>query len=95
MLINQGGASYEEAEAQAEAYRVANGLNEPLPVQYVNWIIGIVTRCDFGHSLFYNKPVGEVVAERLPRTLIAGADLPHPGVASSASPRHHRRDAAI
>ena len=68
--INQGGASYEEAEAQAQAYRVANGLDKPLPVQYVNWIAGIVTRGDFGHSLFYNKPVGEVVGERLPRTLI-------------------------
>lgn len=68
--INQGGASYEEAEAQAQAYRVANGLDKPLPVQYMNWLVGIVTRGDFGHSLFYNKPVGDVVAERLPRTLI-------------------------
>jgi peptide/nickel transport system permease protein len=68
--INQGGASYEEAEAQAQAYRVANGLDKPLPVQYVNWLVGIVTRGDFGHSLFYNKPVGDVVAERLPRTLM-------------------------
>jgi len=41
-----------------------------LPVQYVNWIWGIITSGDFGHSLFYNKPVGDVVSERLPRTLI-------------------------
>ena len=68
--INQGGASYEEAEAQAQAYRVANGLDKPLPVQYVNWIAGIVTRGDFGHSLYYNKPVADVVGERLPRTLL-------------------------
>ena len=67
--INQGGASYEEAEAQAQAYRVANGLDKPLPVQYLNWITGIVTRGDFGHSLYYNKPVADVVGERLPRTL--------------------------
>ena len=68
--INQGGASFEEADAQARAYRVSNGLDQPLPVQYVNWITGIVTRGDFGHSLFYNKPVADVVAERLPRTLV-------------------------
>ena len=68
--INQGGASYEEAEAQAQAYRKEHGLDKPLPVQYLNWITGIVTRGDFGHSLYYNKPVGEVVAERLPRTLL-------------------------
>jgi peptide/nickel transport system permease protein len=70
MLINQGGATSEEAEIQAEAYREANGLNEPLPIQYVNWMVGIVTRFDFGHSLYYNKPVGDVVAERLPRTIL-------------------------
>ena len=69
-LINQGGASFEEADAQAQAYKVANGLDKPLPVQYVNWITGIVTRGDFGHSLFYNKPVADVVGERLPRTLV-------------------------
>ena len=28
-----------------------------------------MTRGDFGHSLFYNKPVADVVGERLPRTL--------------------------
>ncbi|MDB5539479.1 MAG: transporter permease [Devosia sp.] len=70
MLINQGGATSEEAEVQAEAYRQANGLNDPLPVQYLNWMGGIVTRFDFGHSLYYNKPVGDVVAERLPRTIL-------------------------
>jgi alpha-galactoside transport system permease protein len=31
---------------------------------------GIVTRFDFGQSLVYNKPVGDVIAERLPRTLM-------------------------
>jgi peptide/nickel transport system permease protein len=70
MLINQGGATADEAEAQAEAYREANGLNDPLPVQYLNWMGGILTRFDFGHSLYYNKPVGDVVAERLPRTIL-------------------------
>ncbi|UGX88307.1 ABC transporter permease [Phyllobacterium meliloti] len=69
-LMNQGGASFEAADAQAQAYRVANGLDKPLLVQYVNWVIGMVTRGDFGHSLFYNKPVADVVGERLPRTLL-------------------------
>jgi peptide/nickel transport system permease protein len=69
MAINQGGATADEAEAQAQAYRAANGLNDPLVVQYFRWITGIVTRFDFGHSLYYNKPVGNVVAERLPATI--------------------------
>ena len=69
-LMNQGGASYDVAEAQAQAYRVEHGLDKPLPIQYINWITGIVTRGDFGDSLLYNKPVTTVVAERLPRTLL-------------------------
>ena len=69
MLINQGGATAEEAEIQAEAYREANGLNDPLVVQYFRWVGGIITRFDFGHSLYYNRPVGEVVASRLPATI--------------------------
>lgn len=69
-LINQGGASFAEADAQAQAYRVEHGLDKPLPVQYLNWIAGIVTRGDFGYSLYYNKPVAAVVGERLPRTLL-------------------------
>ena len=70
MLMNQGHASYADAEAQAEAYRVAHGLNLPLPMQYLHWIWGIVTQFDFGQSFFYNRPVGDVVAERLPRTIL-------------------------
>jgi peptide/nickel transport system permease protein len=69
MLINQGGATAEQAEAQAAAYREAHGLNDPMAVRYVNWITGIVTRFDFGHSLYYNRPVGNVIAERLPPTI--------------------------
>jgi peptide/nickel transport system permease protein len=70
MLINQGGVQPDLAEAQAEIYREANGLNDPIVVQYFRWITGIVTRFDFGHSLYYNKPVGNVVAERLPATIL-------------------------
>jgi peptide/nickel transport system permease protein len=69
MLMNQGGVPSEQAEIQAEAYRAANGLNEPMVMQYFNWIGGIVTRFDFGHSLYYNKDVGTVVTERLPATI--------------------------
>ncbi|MBN9018408.1 MAG: ABC transporter permease [Rhizobiales bacterium] len=69
-LMNQGGASASVAEAQADAYRKAHGLDKPIIVQYFNWVGGIITRGDFGDSLFYNKPVSTVVAERLPRTLL-------------------------
>ena len=70
MLMSQGNVSDVDAQKQADAYRIAHGLNDPVPMQYVNWIKGIVTRFDFGDSLYYNRPVGDVVAERLPRTLL-------------------------
>ena len=69
MAINQGGATFEQADIQANLYREAHGLNDPLIVQYFRWITGIVTRFDFGHSFYYNKEVGQVVAERLPATI--------------------------
>lgn len=69
-LMNLGGASFEQADAQAKAYAVAHGLDKPLIIQYFNWIWNMVAKGDFGYSMFYNRPVGEIVAERLPRTLI-------------------------
>jgi peptide/nickel transport system permease protein len=70
MLMSQGNVSDQDAQKQADAYRVSHGLNAPLPIQYINWVTGIVTRFDFGDSLYYNKPVGAVVSERLSRTLL-------------------------
>lgn len=69
-MINQGGASFEAADAQAKAYAKAHGLDQPVVVQYFGWVWGIVSRGDFGQSFFYNKPVADVVGERLPRTLL-------------------------
>ena len=68
-MITQGNATPEAATAAAEAYRVAHGLNDPLPLQYVRWIWGIVTQLDFGQSYAYNKPVLDVVLQRLPPTI--------------------------
>jgi len=68
-MITQGNATPEAATLAAEAYREANGLNDPLPLQYVRWIWGIVTELDFGQSYAYNKPVLDVVLQRLPPTI--------------------------
>lgn len=68
-MITQGNASVTAADAAAAAYRERHGLNDPMVVQYFRWIGGILTRGDFGHSYFYNKPVSEVVGERLPATI--------------------------
>lgn len=55
-----------EAEA---AFREKHGLDLPLPVQYARWVWKVV-RLDFGRSLHDGRPVGELLAESLPRTLL-------------------------
>lgn len=47
------------------------GLDQPVPVQYVNWM-GNILRGDFGRSYFTHRPVMEAVFERLPATLELG-----------------------
>ena len=68
-MKTQGNATEEAAQAAADKYRVDHGLDKPLPVQYVAWIWGIVSRGDFGQSYLYNKPVSDVIMARLPATI--------------------------
>jgi len=44
------------------------GLDRPLPVQYVDWIGGIITRGDFGTSLISGANISDEVMRRLPAT---------------------------
>ena len=70
-LINQGGASFDAGRRAGPGLpRRSTGSMSRCSIQYFNWIGGIVTRGDFGYSLYYNKPVADVVGERLPRTLL-------------------------
>ncbi len=68
-MRTQGNATYETAQRAADDYRAAHGLNDPLVVQYGRWVWGIVSRGDFGQSYLYNKPVSDVIAQRLPKTI--------------------------
>lgn len=44
------------------------GLDRPILVQYFDWLPRILTG-DFGQSLFFSKPVAEVLFDRFPVTL--------------------------
>ena len=48
------------------------GLNQPLYVQYFDWIAGVL-RGDLGTSLRYDEPVAAKIATRLPRSLLLAA----------------------
>jgi peptide/nickel transport system permease protein len=69
-LINQAGMSVTEAEAAADVFRERYGLDQSMPIQYFNWVKGIVTEGSFGFSMAYGRDVGELIAERLPRTIL-------------------------
>ena len=68
MLRSEGHASNEVAQAAAVQFRKDHGLNDPLIIQYFRWIWDIL-HGDFGTSYFFNRPISEVIAERLPRSL--------------------------
>ena len=55
--------------AMAEQLRRYYGLDLPVLVQLVNYLWRLV-RLDLGFSAIYGKPVAEVIAERLPVTLL-------------------------
>jgi peptide/nickel transport system permease protein len=60
-------------EEQIAAVRAKVGLDQPVPVQYVQWLSGIA-RGDLGMSLSQtNMPVSRLIMERLPRTLEVAA----------------------
>src|SRR5918993_3688914 len=56
-------------EEQKGARRERLGLNEPVPVQCVNWLGGVLRR-DFGDSLFMGKPVIEALLDRAEPTVL-------------------------
>lgn len=61
----------EVAEELAQRY----GLDQPLLVQFFNWLGGAF-RGDFGTSLLARRPAGEMIADLLPNTLLLlGAGL--------------------
>jgi peptide/nickel transport system permease protein len=44
-------------------------LDKPFHIQYWNWVSGMA-RLDFGRSFKDNRPVTEIIGERLPRTIL-------------------------
>jgi peptide/nickel transport system permease protein len=56
--------------AHLAALEARYGLNDPIYVQYWNWISGIVFRLDFGQSFQWNLPVSRLLGQTLPFTII-------------------------
>jgi peptide/nickel transport system permease protein len=60
----------EVSEDQIASLERQYGLDKPMTVQYFIWVKNILTRGDFGRSFYWSKPVGEILAERVPLTMI-------------------------
>ena len=54
-----------------EKYRRILGLEDPLPVRYVHWLVGLA-HGDLGNSFLTNRPVAEMLGERIVPTLELG-----------------------
>lgn len=58
--------------AQVQALRHEMGLDQPGPLRYVRWL-GAIATGDPGQSMVANKPVADIISERLPNTLTLAA----------------------
>ena len=58
-------------EEDIEQIRRYNGYDRPIMVQYADWLFRAV-QGDFGQSHYLKKPVGDVIFERLPTTMMLG-----------------------
>ncbi len=63
-----GGSEATLTPEAIEQLREELGLTDPLPVQYIRWL-GNAVRGDLGTSITANRPVTEVLGDRLPTTL--------------------------
>jgi len=56
-------------DTEIEALRVRYGLGEPVYVQYWKWITGIILRGDWGQSMEWQRPVKEIIWDRMALTV--------------------------
>ncbi len=57
-------------EAEMEVMRERYGLNQPVYVQYGKWVWGIISRGDWGQSMSLQKPVKELIWERMTLSMV-------------------------
>lgn len=62
---------FEASEEDVQALRVEMNLDKPVLTQYALWLKNMA-HGDFGQSVIYKRPVADILAERLPRTVAIG-----------------------
>jgi peptide/nickel transport system permease protein len=69
MLATMADSGQNVDPQQIERYREIYGFDDPVWLQYWKWISGIIFRGDFGYSFEWNRPVGDLIWERMGSTL--------------------------
>ena len=70
-LMGEGASS----GADKAALESALGLDQPLPVRYVQWLTGLF-QGNLGQSFFYDRPVSRLIAQRVgPSLLLTGSGV--------------------
>jgi peptide/nickel transport system permease protein len=57
------------SQAQVQAFDIENGYNQPLPIQYWDYILRLL-HGNLGYSYQLNQSVASLLSERLPNTVI-------------------------
>jgi len=65
--MSAGGASVSEGDIQA--VREQYGLDKPMTVQYLRWM-GQIAQGNFGMAMEWNRPVKDVIGDRLMLTIV-------------------------
>ena len=66
-LRQQGESIDQEA---IDSLRERYGLGQPVYVQYIKWVQGIVTRGDWGQSMEWKRPVRDLIGQALGLTVV-------------------------
>jgi peptide/nickel transport system permease protein len=71
LFVSQDEYSRMTSQEEIDALRAKFGLDKSLPVQYVDWINGVL-HGDLGQSIFFGTTVKEEIADALPVSLHLG-----------------------
>ncbi|MCU4742460.1 ABC transporter permease [Halobacteria archaeon AArc-m2/3/4] len=66
VLIQQ--TDQQPSQEAVDAFRAEHGLNDPIPLQYVDWVAGVF-QGDIGQSYYSDRPVSEMIVQHAPATV--------------------------
>src|SRR5260370_30448484 len=66
-VVGEGGG--EGTPEEIQGWRAEYGADQPKPIQYLRWV-GLILQGDFGFTLEYQRPVADVIGDRLALTMV-------------------------